>query len=352
MIFIVRIVSKFICLFLEEMSVKKSVVLTWTGSLHCALMSSLVFTLQVCWVLLHWLVAQGASPRCGSGDPCIYVNKDVGWIGREETEYSEHHPPPVQLDPGSVNTTTIFVAISSFRDKLCPVTLVNLFTKALNPDRLTVAVVQQNVPGDIDCLEEYCKMMYLRSNPNTDEESIPSLEQLLDSCPYKSNVLMKRLDGLTARGPTWARSYGSQMIEDQEFCLQIDSHMDFAYHWDSSMVDMWAATENEYAVLSTYVTDTSDYDSIKDKSKGINGLQEVPYLCIVRFHGSGGMPRNFGTKCLRSFPRPKLTMTWGAGLSFSKCHAERKVPYDPFTPGIFDGEEVMIESVFLLSSQI
>ena len=29
----------------------------------------------------------------------------------------------------------------------------------------------------------------------------------------------------------------------------------------------------------------------------------------------------------------------GAGLSFSKCHAELKVPVDPHTPGIFDGEE-------------
>ena len=39
-------------------------------------------------------------------------------------------------------------------------------------------------------------------------------------------------------------------------------------------------------------------------------------------------------------PRPKLTnAVWGAGLSFSKCHAERKTPYDPHTPLIFDGEE-------------
>lgn len=52
------------------------------------------------------------------------------------------------------------------------------------------------------------------------------------------------------------------------------------------------------------------------------------------------MVRNWGTKCLRNFPKPKLTnMVWGAGLSFSKCHAERKTLYDPFTPGIFDGEE-------------
>jgi len=39
-------------------------------------------------------------------------------------------------------------------------------------------------------------------------------------------------------------------------------------------------------------------------------------------------------------PRPKLTNgIWGAGLSFSKCHAERKAAYDPHTPYIFDGEE-------------
>lgn len=27
---------------------------------------------------------------------------------------------------------------------------------------------------------------------------------------------------------------------------------------------------------------------------------------------------------------PKMTTTWGAGFSFSKCHAERRVPYDPY----------------------
>ena len=34
-----------------------------------------------------------------------------------------------------------------------------------------------------------------------------------------------------------------------------------------------------------------------------------------------------------------FTAIWGAGLSFSKCHAERKVKVDPHTPNIFDGEE-------------
>ena len=116
--------------------------------------------------------------------------------------------------------------------------------------------------------------------------------------------------------------------------------MDFVPRWDDLMMQMWAAAENEYAVLSTYVADSASLKDNMPGAKGTNGLFEVPHLCMVRFHGSHGMPRNWGTKCMRSMPRPKLTnMVWGAGLSFSKCHAERKVPYDPHTPHIFDGEE-------------
>jgi len=64
------------------------------------------------------------------------------------------------------------------------------------------------------------------------------------------------------------------------------------------------------------------------------------YRCMVTFGGSHGLVRNWGTKCMRSMPTPKMTnIVWGAGLSFAKCHAERKVPYDPHIPHIFDGEE-------------
>ena len=30
--------------------------------------------------------------------------------------------------------------------------------------------------------------------------------------------------------------------------------MDFAQNWDTSMIEMWHMAKNEYAVLSTYVT--------------------------------------------------------------------------------------------------
>lgn len=273
------------------------------------------------------LVCVNSQIKCGGGDPCIYVNRDIGWVLRNESSMNVF---PVASDSWKSGETSIFVSISSFRDYLCPITLFMLFTKAKYPKRFTVAVVQQNDASDKDCFIEYCNMMSKHMNTTFSP----------DNCPYKENIKMNRIEASSARGPVWARAQASKMLGDEEFCLQIDSHMEFLDHWDTSVLEMWASTDNEYAILSTYVTDSNDLNALSDPTKGLNNLHEVPHLCIVGFHGSGGLPRNFGTKCMRMFPRPKLTnAVWGAGLSFSKCHAERKVPYDPYLPGIFDGEE-------------
>lgn len=99
--------------------------------------------------------------------------------------------------------------------------------------------------------------------------------------------------------------------------------MDTVKDWDEKMMAMWAMTENEYGVLSTYVTDSGDLPKLEgEDSKGINGLHEVPHLCMVHFHGGFGLVRNTDTKCARMLPHPKLNnIVWGAGLSFAKCHA-------------------------------
>merc|ERR1719273_1532872 len=58
---------------------------------------------------------------------------------------------------------------------------------------------------------------------------------------------------------------------------------------------------------------------------------------MVRFTSN---VRVHATKQANKLSKPKLTNAiWGAGLSFSKCHAELKVPVDPHSPGVFDGEE-------------
>jgi hypothetical protein len=40
----------------------------------------------------------------------------------------------------------------------------------------------------------------------------------------------------------------SKMLEDEEYCMQIDAHMDFVPHWDVKMLKMWADTGTNFNV--------------------------------------------------------------------------------------------------------
>ena len=271
-------------------------------------------------------------PGCGSGKPCVFLGKDLGWQIYDPSFENDGEPLPYPPTSDSWNRSesTLYLTISSFRDKLCSKTLYNLYTKAKYPNRIFVGVVQQNAAdgSDEDCLDTYCDLMKREGKYKNDK------------CPYADNIRMDRYDSRKAKGPTWARAKGSLLMRDEEFCMQTDSHMDFVPDWEVHMMHMWAQIGNEYGILSTYVADSAELKYNINGGKGLNGLHEVPHLCMVTLFGANNLIRNWGTKCARMLPKPKLTnMIWGAGLSFSKCHAERKVSYDPHTPYIFDGEE-------------
>lgn len=226
----------------------------------------------------------------------------------------------------------LHVGIASYRDPLCPKTLYNMFTKAKHPEKIRVRVIQQNEQEDVDCLEGYCDLMLKDHQEQNNQEEF--------KCPFASNVFIHSVEAKDAKGPTFARallsadvftSYQEGKVSPQDHCLSMDSHMDFEPQFDESLVDMWDAARNEYAVLSTYVAD------IEQMGVNLNGKHEVPHLCMVTFTSS---VRTHATKCAQNLSRPKLTnCVYGAGLAFSKCHAELKVPVDPHTPYVFDGEE-------------
>lgn len=246
--------------------------------------------------------------------PCVWVGPNNGrWI---KVVDAGQRPCPPADKPEDHADSLVFAAIASFRDSLCPTTLFDLFKRAARPHRIRVAIVQQNAPEDVDCVDEYCSMFR-------------------GECSHRDQIEIKRFDASQAKGPTWARAQDSDMLPDAEFCLRTDSHMAFANDWDAKLIDQWYKAENEYAVLSTYVADASQ---IRDGQEvNVNGKWEVPHLCSIQWQD--GHVRNMQAKAARNLVRPKLTTLWAAGLSFARCHAERTVPYDPHTPYIFWGEE-------------
>lgn len=286
------------------------------------------------------------SPTAG----CLYLGKDQGWqqldVNRNGYGTQLQHIHPIKPSPSGLNTTpSIFISIASYRDSLCPVTLFNLYTKAAMPRRILVGLIQQNNhEEDVDCLEGYCDLMKHDSHFGSTDHKAKKYE-----CPFYDQITIRRINAGHANGPQYARALGSDLLLSpslyqftQQYCMQTDAHMNFVTAWDVKMIDMWILTRNEYAILSTYVAPLEQMEVQDDPAKnGFQNLQEVPHLCMVEFSGEYGLPRNWGTKCARMLPFPKLTNAlWGAGLSFSKCHAEKKVPYDPHLPYIFDGEEV------------
>ena len=112
--------------------------------------------------------------------------------------------------------------------------------------------------------------------------------------------------------------------------------MTFAQDWDTLQIQQWYDAQNEYAVLSTYVADSTNLNE-DGSMKNVNGVWEVPHLCSIQWEN--GHVRNMQAKAARLLKNRSSRRCGPPGLSFSRCHAERTVPYDPYTPYIFWGEE-------------
>eukprot|EP01083_Nonionella_stella_P231053 816204_1 len=121
------------------------------------------------------------------------------------------------------------------------------------------------------------------------------------------------------------------MINGQDFCLQVDAHTFGAKQWDTRILSEWGKANNEMAVLTTYIGAPENLD------KNVGGSHEVPHLCTAHLHGD--FPFNDRASAARYLERPILCGLWAAGLSFSKCHAELRVPYDINLIQIWTGEE-------------
>lgn len=138
-------------------------------------------------------------------------------------------------------------------------------------------MVQQNAAGDLDCSDKMC-----------------SLLKNSEACARrKAQVRTYNVPSTEAKGPVFARALASRMVlPESQFCMQIDSHMDFAPGWENHLLEFWASTKNEYAVLSTYVAD------MRQLGQCVNGQFEVPHLCQVgmqsdSYEGAGAQPWGF-----------------------------------------------------------
>jgi hypothetical protein len=46
------------------------------------------------------------------------------------------------------------------------------------------------------------------------------------TCPHKNQINRVVFSYLDSRGPAFSRALQTQLLQDEEFCMQVDSHVD------------------------------------------------------------------------------------------------------------------------------
>ena len=226
---------------------------------------------------------------------------------------------------------TIFLSIASYRDPECRNTLADAFRYAKYPERVRVAIVDQIVQGDIDCVTpaSYC-----------DESTSATSEDPL--CRYRKNIDYFKLEASLAVGPVFARHLAHRMYRGEYFAMQIDAHVRFTKEWDDDIITQWKYTENEMAVLSTYVSEINKHLNLETRER-ILGVR--PIMCNTKYT-SPGHPLHHLTHGVQPEMNPRdgnvpiMHPFWAAGFSFARGHFVLQVPYDQYLPMVFQGEEI------------
>jgi [Skp1-protein]-hydroxyproline N-acetylglucosaminyltransferase len=221
------------------------------------------------------------------------------------------------------NGNTIFVSIASYRDEECAKTIFDLFEKAYCPFRITVGVCEQNYPTDDDVLESYRKLA---------QSGISD---------FSDRIRIIRLSADEAKGPMYARHLiETQLFRGESFYLVTDSHMMFTPHWDKKLIDEWnmCLQWSEKPILTTYPDDFKSHHRTWPPSGYDN--RNGSYLRFKKFNDSTGLVEIEGPQFLRRPTAPVKGLFWAGGLSFGASSIINEVPFDPFCPYAFLGEEI------------
>jgi hypothetical protein len=217
----------------------------------------------------------------------------------------------------SGNTKTIFVSVASYRDKECPLTISSLFDNAEYPQRVFIGVCQQNKTDDIECFDNQYK--------------------------YAKQIRIIKLPEYEAKGPTWARYLCSKLWDGEDYYFQIDSHTKLVKGWDTKLIDMISGLQKQdnskRVVVSHYPPNYEDYGT-SEHSKNL-----VPRICKSFFNDRNMISFN-GAEIHNTDGKCYLVPYVAAGMFFCSSQFLKELPFDPYLPYLFVGEEILLSVRF------
>lgn len=203
----------------------------------------------------------------------------------------------------------IFIQIASYRDPQLLPTIKSCLENAKNPENLTFGICWQHDEND-----------------NIDEYKEDARFKIID-IPYKES-----------KGVCWARNLVQQLYSNEEYTLQIDSHMRFQKNWDSILIDMMSQLKKmgySKPLLTGYVP---SFNPENDPSERI---QEPWRMVFDRFIPEGAvffLPETIPNwKKLKS---PVPARFYSAHFCFTLGEFSKEVQHNP--EYYFHGEEISI----------
>ena len=163
------------------------------------------------------------------------------------------HGNHVRGEECPIDERTIYVGIASYRDFECRTTAEDIFRRAKNPRRIRIGVVDQIVDGeDVRCDEP------LKPCEEDPEQGL---------CKYKNQIDVFQMDARLSVGPVFARHIGYRMYRGEYYATQSDAHVSYTQNWDADIIDQFHQSQNEMAVLTTYLTDVQGSIDENGRSK-------------------------------------------------------------------------------------
>lgn len=198
----------------------------------------------------------------------------------------------------------IFVQIASYRDPELLPTIKHCLERAKSPENLTFGICWQKDDTD-NSINEYI------NNSNFSIAVIPATK---------------------SKGTCWARHITNQMLRDEDFTLQIDSHTRFIKNWDEELLKTWLSLSDEKAVITAY---PPQYEPGQEESEWKN----EPQICNV-YNFKDNLTEQRPSAFPKNINRPFKAVHVAAGFIFAPASIIKDVPYDP--QFYFIGEETAL----------
>jgi UDP-GlcNAc:polypeptide alpha-N-acetylglucosaminyltransferase len=326
------------------------------------------------WALPAGIMFHGGGGRAGDGASALVRSGDFS-NGREYTPYLRgvtRTTPSWTESWTASDDRTVFIALATFRDPECSVSVNQIYTKAANPRRVFIGIIEQNEPSDPVCVPQtYYDCPVLLHNAKAEAARAEASRQALrpsrddgrsskkqhyianyDGIPYENyfqadaanpydvatgpfcpidNIRRRRLVSSRGKGPCFGRYISMLMYRGEMVYVMIDAHNLFVRNWDRKSILQQQRARSSRPVLSHY---PGGWDKNNETVETVSGMM---VMCNCQYSDIGYIKA--GATGFERTMEPRIQPISAGGYLSADAQLIRDVPFDPHLDYLFEGEE-------------